>query len=241
MKKIFLSAILFLSAFVFYAQENTIEVKAENLVIQTEENLSDEKLSENVENTANEVPKAGRDVSVLLYAMPSWFGIETQGASFMKFRKDSENVQTLFNISGEVRGNIVTVKNFTFAWAAGLEAYSELKTSDGNKFSTLNACAGAGVYLNSDPSFDFSLDGVYLFFYPLYYMPVVVANHTSNECIWGQYDKNGYAWKMAVEFGRTFNFLSYNFSPCLRCIPGWTKEGNFNMGFGFALSFGLNF
>lgn len=234
MKKLFLSAILFLSAFVFYAQENNVEVQKENEVI---ENSKDESVEEK-KSSKKKLPKM--DWILAFSNSRAWNnGISGNKDSYMKLRKDISSVEQSSYFSADSRLEFYNIKNFSFAGTFGFDIYTEDLSNDENKFSSINLSLGFGTYFHPVTYFDQTLSGAYLFIYPLYQMPALIWNNGGDKTVFGQYDKNDFAWKFGAETGYTFVFWCVTVSPYARGAIGWTKDCQTKTSLDLGVSIGL--
>lgn len=209
--KIFIITFLVLTSFDTYAQTSI-----EDFFYQ--ENPSDKTESDNSKENASSYKWPKMDCDVKFY-LPSGMGMVSGSNSFLQLRENWESVEQCSNIFGEARGDILPIgNNFSFAWGFGFGSYFDVKTTDGEKHTSINLSLGAGVYYHpyriiNDPLT--TQRGLCLFLYPMYQVPVYKT--CSNSFL---------KWKSAVDVGYNLVlFDSITVYPYLRSIFAWTDQG----------------
>ncbi len=187
--------------------------------------------SEERKESAYKYPKMEGD---LKYYLPSVLGMVSGNNPFIQLRENYEAVEDCTNIFVESRGDILSVgKDLSFAWSLGFGSYFDSKTTDGNKYTTINLSAGAGMYyhpFNTAKDTFVSMRGLCVFLYPIYQIPVY------NTC-----PDSFVKWKSAFDIGYNLVLIdAITVYPYMRTIGAWTKTG-FQPYLDFGIAIGVYF
>lgn len=225
MKKVFLPISFIFCLSLCFAEDESVSFSAnKNVTILNKEEPSSEKI----------MPKM--DIELRFY-LPSLVDNTTGTNPYMKLRNYEESLKVNKSVSFmmEGRGEITTINKFSFVYGFGCSSYVETETSDNHKYTSLDVSLGVGIYCR--PFFEtYSLTGTYLFFYPIFNLPVYVLDDITNTTAYGA---NDYYWKIAADLGYTFSVFDYfTCSPYMRSIIGWLDEDlDVALDFGFTIGY----
>ena len=233
-KYIVLLSVLFFVGFCFCQEslqgsisDNALENELEN------ENLVQTEISS---NQAVAKKFLAPDFNFMIY-MPSWPGNVTGSGSCLQFREDASAVTKSFASMAEFRSSFVDLWHFSFAWSSGINSYFEMEASDQNLYSFLGLSLGLGTFFHFTDDWKSSLAGMYLFFYPVYSLPVLPFNSGNGDFKFA-YSENDFNWKCALDFGTTFVLLNFSVSAYSRYVFAWTDLQSLgSIEFGFTVGY----
>lgn len=164
------------------------------------------------------------DIDVKVY-LPSIFGIISGNNTLLGSRENTTDI-TCANLLIEPRFSIATIKRITFAWTLASGCYMETVPNSDKNAMSFNLSLGAGIYIHPFNFETYQLNGLCLFIYPGYQIPVFYR-----EC--EPYIK----WKTAIDFGYNLTLASViTVYPYVKGIFYWTeKDTRFAFDFGFSI------
>lgn len=170
------------------------------------------------------------DIDFRYYAIPTINGVVAgYNTDFSFMDCDTERLANVI-FSCEGRGDIVTVNDFSFAFAMGGGTYGDFCVDREDNHSFMAFSLGAGVYYNKWN--DYSLTGPCFFLYPMYQF-IVNYDSCRKDC------KPLWKWSAAWDLGYTFTvFDSLTVYPFFRNILSFNKKQiQYNYDLGIALGF----
>lgn len=157
----------------------------------------------------------------------SLFGLVTGNNPYLGLRENPDEVDFCSNFMVETRGSFTSVGNMTFSWSFGMGAYIENNKNHDNDLLSMDLSLGTGVYFHLFEK-SFQLNGLCVYLYPLYQIPVYTENY-----------KPYLNWKSAVDVGYNFTVLNcITVYPYIRNIFGWNSS-TFRYGFDCGLAIGF--
>lgn len=254
-KKFFLfSFVFFILSGILFAQELQLADKIEGTDFTSSESLDSSSKNSESASSENENSKSSEnsienqnlnfsstkssakmDLDFRFY-LPSFLGFTCGENSFMRFRKDYEQVLKSSSFMAEIRGDIISLGSFSFVWGAGINGYLEKQSADNNEYSFLASSVGAGVYFHPLGPKSLSLTGLYFFVYPIYSVPFYVYDNSNHTLA---YDKNEFYWRAALDLGYNIAVLqTITVSAYMRQEFAWTSS-DVEMCLDFGITLGL--
>lgn len=192
--------------------------------------------SENFVSTSSDLKSSVKMDLDFRFYLPSFLGFTCGENSFMRFRKDYEQVLKSSSFMAEIRGDIISLGSFSFVWGAGLNGYLEKQSADNNEYSFMASSVGAGVYFHPLGPKSLSLTGLYFFIYPIYSVPFYVYDNSNHTLA---YDKNEFYWRAALDLGYNIAVLqTITVSTYMRQEFAWTSS-DVEMCLDFGITLGL--
>lgn len=166
------------------------------------------------------------DIDIKVY-LPSIFGIVSGNNTLLGSRENTTDI-TCANLLIEPRFSIATIKRITFAWTLASGCYMETVPNSDKNAMSFNLSLGAGIYIHPFNFETYQLNGLCLFIYPGYQIPVFYR-----EC--EPYIK----WKTAIDFGYNLTLASViTVYPYVKGILYWTEKDT-RVAFDFGFSIGV--
>ncbi|MBO5117573.1 MAG: hypothetical protein J6C25_08720 [Treponema sp.] len=166
------------------------------------------------------------DIDVKVY-LPSIFGIISGNNPLLGSRENTTDI-TCANLLIEPRFSIATIKRITFAWTLASGCYMETVPNSDKNAMSFNLSLGAGIYIHPFNFETYQLNGLCLFIYPGYQIPVFYR-----EC--EPYIK----WKTAIDLGYNLTLASViTVYPYVKGILYWTEKDT-RVAFDFGFSIGV--
>lgn len=142
-------------------------------------------------------------------------------------QEDYESIDSCFNFMSETRFSVVSFWKTTISVSFGFNAYSE-SAKDASTFIGMSFGAGAFFHLFDFPTFP--LNGLCVYLYPVYQIPIYNITYEP-------YLK----WKMAFDLGYNLTVLeTVTIYPYMRNIIGWNSN-DFRYGLDFGIAVGIYF
>lgn len=162
--------------------------------------------------------------------LPSLLGHVTGNNSFLGLRENTDSVDDCTNFMVETRFSIFSLKNITFSGSFGVGAYIENNKIHDNDLLSIDLSLGTGIYLHLFDSPTFPLNGLCVYLYPLYQIPVYTQGYES-------YLK----WKSSFDIGYNLTLLNcITVYPYIRNIIGWNSN-DIRYGFDCGFAIGIYF
>ncbi|NLL29129.1 MAG: hypothetical protein GX259_10060 [Bacteroidales bacterium] len=160
----------------------------------------------------------------------SLFGLVTGDNPYLGLRENPDEVDSCFNFMVETRASIISIKNMTFSWSFGMGSYVENNKNHDNNLLALELSLGTGIYFHLFNGPTFPLNGLSVYLYPLYQIPIYTENY-----------KPYLNWKSAIDVGYNLTVLNcITVYPFVRNIIGWNSK-DIRYGLDCGLAIGLYF
>ncbi len=168
------------------------------------------------------------DIDFKFY-IPSWMGIVTGDNPYFGLRENVDEVDKCTNFMIESRSSVFMTDRLTFSWSFASGGYIENNSDKSTNLTSFELSLGLGVYLHLFDGPTFALNGLCLYFYPAYQIPVYTGGYTP-------YLK----WKAAFDLGYNITVLNcITVYPYMRTVVGWSSPGDPHYGIDFGLAVGL--
>lgn len=165
----------------------------------------------------------------LKFYLPSLLGTVT-GNNAVFAQEDYESVDSCLNFICESRVSFLSIGKTTFSASFGMGFYTENDKTITKDVTSMQLTFGLGSYFHIFESPTFPLNGLCLYLYPVYQIPVYKRNYEP-------YLK----WKMAFDLGYNLTLLeTVTIYPYMRNIIGWNSN-DFRYGLDFGIAVGIYF
>ena len=170
------------------------------------------------------------DIDFRFYT-PSLFGIVTGDNPRFGLRKSIDEVKKCSNFMIESRSSIFETETLTLSWSFASGGYIEYNGDNNTNLDSFNVSLGLGLYLHLFSAPAPALNGLCLYLYPVYQIPV--------------FTRDGYtpylSWKTAFDIGYNFLILGgITVYPYVRNVVGWNSQ-DIRYGIDFGLAIGMYF
>ena len=169
----------------------------------------------------------------LMFSIPSMTGLVCGKNTLLNQTQSFTTIDSGFNYSVQVFGEIVSVGKITFAYSPGVNFYTQKNKDSNDKAFQTGLSLGIGLFFNDWESFSFrgkeilSLSGPSIFLYPLYEFPIIRIG-----------EKPYWDYKYAFEAGLNYVFKRFSAYPYFRGIGmfhGFNDNSSFVFDIGILL------
>lgn len=224
---------LILGTFCFAEDEISQDETFKSEITQAE--TSQQKISEEIPQEENNPSEKNKwqpkiDVDFKIYT-PTLLGFVAGNNAFFGLRENSSEVDSCTNFMFEGRAGFIPFSKVSYSFSFGTSGYIENNKNPDDNLMSMNLSLGGGLYFHLfDDMPTFSLNGLCLYLYPVYQIPVYTKGYEP-------YLK----WKMAVDLGYNFTLLDgISVYPFYRNIIGWNAD-DFRWGFDLGIAVGFYF